>query len=143
MQLKPKESTFRLKSAKDKVFTMNPITLADEVWLDETYGQEKIQKIFNDMNIKEISRIVFRLLKTEDKLFFKPQDVLFVNENGESEEIKLGGVELLRSMVIGNEEKLALMMALLENIGISRPVLDELSKEEVKKKKVSPRKKRK
>jgi len=116
----PQESTFKLKVSGDRVFTMNPINLSDEIWLDNTFGSE-IGKIFESVNIKEISRIVFRLLKNEDKAFFKKQVVELVDENGEASEIELGGVALLQSMISGWDEKTRILEALLLNIGISRP----------------------
>lgn len=122
--LKPKESRFKLKAAK-REFTLNPITLADEVWLDEEFGQEKIEQIFTEINIKEISRIVFRLIKPEDKVFFKSRPVKFITEDGEELEQDLGGVELLRTMISGNDEKIGIINALLENIGLSRPDIDK------------------
>lgn len=131
-ELRPQESSFKLRAAK-RSFTLNPITLADEVWLDEQYGSEMIQEIFLSTNIKEISRIVYRLLKVEDKQFFKTRPVTFIDEEGNEAEIQLGGVELLRYMVSGNDEKLELINALIENIGLSRPDAEEDSKKKATK----------
>lgn len=141
MDLKPQESSFYLRAAK-REFVMNPITLADEVWLDEVYGQDKIQEIFANVNIKEISRIVFRLIKPEDKVFFKTRTVYFITEDGEEVEKELGGVELLQTMISGNEEKLAIINALLENIGVSRPEVDNQPAEKPKKKAKTVKKKK-
>lgn len=128
-QIRPKESTFKLRFAGEKVFTMNPISLGDEIWLEGTYG-DRIGEVFENVNTKEISRIVFRLLKVEDKSFFKKQKVDLVNEEGEESEIEIGGVALLQSLISGWEEKVVILNALLENIGLSRPEVDD-SKEEI------------
>ena len=128
-KLVPKESKFRLNLADGKEFTMRPITLQDEIWLRETYG-ERIQQIFEEMDVQEISRIVSRLLIVEDKRFFKKQDVTIVNEEGEELTIELGGVKLLQSLVSGWSDKTTLLKALLENIGFSRPDIEEIENED-------------
>lgn len=132
LDMKPKESKLKLKSLKNDL-TLRPVSLADEAWLDEQYGSKEITKIFNEVNIKEISKIVFRLLDNESKKIFKKQIVEMIDENGDSSEVELGGVELFRSMIIGWDEKVALLNALLENIGLSRPAEKEI---DVKKKAV-------
>lgn len=120
VDMKPKQSKLKLKALKQELI-LNPITLADEAWLDEQYGAKVLSEIFTNVNIKEISRIVYRLLDADSKKLFKKQVVELVNEDGESEDIELGGVQLLMTMVIGWEEKLAMVNALLDNIGMSRP----------------------
>jgi hypothetical protein len=124
LELRPQESRLKLGSLKQEL-VLRPITLADEAWLDETYGSEEITKVFEEVNIKEISRIVFRLLRTDSKKLFKKQTVEIVDENGNCEDIELGGLDLLRTMIVGWPEKIALYNCLLDNIGISRPELDE------------------
>jgi len=139
MQMKPKESKLKLRALK-KELTLRPINLADEAWIGETYGADEIMAIFEEVNLKEISRIVFRLIKDEDKLIFKSKIVTFITEDGEEIEQELGGVELLRNMVSGWEEKMGLVNALMENIGASRPEPREKS---VKKKVITKTKKKK
>jgi len=139
-EMKPKESRLKLKALK-KELVLNPITLSDEAWLDDAYGAEKVTEIFEQVNIKEISRIVYRLLNNESKSLFKKQMVTFIDENGDSAELELGGVELLRTMISGWEEKLALLNALLENIGASRPEITDTNVKK-KKKRVTRKKKR-
>lgn len=146
MQLKPKESSFELKAASSKngtsrVFRMMPITLADEVWLDETFGADGLHKIFTEINMGQIARVAFRFIHNEDKAFFKVREVTFITEDGLEEIVMLGGVELFKNMISGNDEKLAVIDALLDNIGISRPETDEV--EEEPKKKVTKKKAKK
>jgi len=130
--LKPKESKLKLSSI-DRELTLRPISLSDEVWLLETYGQEQLTQVLETIDIKEISRIVYRLIKEDDKLIFKSKDVVFITESGESIEKKLGGLELLRHMVFGWDDKLALYYALIDNIGVSRPTPEKNNNEKKKK----------
>ena len=123
--LVPRESRFKLNQVKDRDFTMRPINLADELWMEEEFG-ERLGKIFEEINIKEISRIVFRLLVDDDKKFFKKREVKIVNEEGDEDKIELGGVNLLRALISGISDKTGLLESLLENIGLSRPQIKEM-----------------
>lgn len=128
-KITPIESTFKLRNAREEAFTMRPVNLADEIWLDRTYGN-KIIDVFNNLNIKEISRIVFRLLKDEDKEFFVKRDLTIINEVGDRETMHIGGVELLQYLISGWDEKINILNALHENIGFSRPEPKEQEDEE-------------
>jgi hypothetical protein len=123
-ELVPRESKFSLRLAK-REFTMRPINLEDEIWLEETYGIDGILEIFNEMNIKEIARVVFRLIKPEDKTYFAKREVEFITEDGDKETLVLGGVALFKSLISGMQEKEDLIRALLVNIGMSRPDIEE------------------
>ena len=125
--MKPKESKLKISTIKQEL-TLRPITLADEAWLDSEYGADEIQKIFTDVKIVEISRIVFRLLEIESKKLFKKQKVDFVTEDGDVKEVELGGVELLKRACVGWDDKMALIQALIDNLNISRPEQKETSK---------------
>jgi hypothetical protein len=131
-EMVPKESKLKLG---EKELTLRPINLSDEIWLEKEFGQDGIQEIFEKVKIEEISRIVFRLLVDDDKLFFKKQNVRAVSEDGEVSTIELGGVALLRAMVHGWDDKLALLNCLLENIGASRPEQEEINDDDKKKEK--------
>jgi len=143
MELKdiiPKESKLKLKAFKDPLI-LKPITLRDEAWLAEEYGERGIIEVFENVNMLEISRIVFKLLRAEDKLKFKNREVTFILEDGSETTEDLGGVNLLMQCISGQKEKTAVFMALLENIGLSRPDIEE--KEEPVKKKTRKKKVRK
>lgn len=129
--MKPKQSKFKLKQV-EKELTLRPISLDDEIWLKEIYGDDGIQEVFENVNIEEISRIAFRLLITEDKKLFKIREVTVVDENGEEGTFNIGGVKLLRTLIFGWEEKLVVLNALLENIGYSRPEVEETPKKKAK-----------
>lgn len=137
-KIKPQKSTFTLTHAPGRIFTMNPINLGDEIWLDQVYG-DTIGDVFENLNIKEISRIVFRLLRPEDKAFFKKQTITLVNEEGEEGDVEMGGVAMLQSLISGWDEKIQILNALMKNIGLSRPEVSEDDKEDDK----SPKKKQK
>jgi hypothetical protein len=128
----PKGSSFFLR-ANQKTYRLNPFTLADEIWMSETFGKS-IQEVFSEVKMKEICRIVFRLMNEEDKQEFAAQTVKIMNEEGESMEIRRGGAELLCLLVSGFNEKIAIFQALLDTLGVSRPVVEKISQSEDQKK---------
>jgi len=135
MELKkivPTYSRFYLRLV-DKHFTMNPINLADEEWLKEAFGQT-IGDIFINQDMISIVRVVYRLLDSESRAFFVEQEVDFMDESGKKQEKTIGGVELLKSLISGDDEKAGLVNALIDNLGMSRPDIDPDESEDDKKK---------
>ncbi len=109
-------------------YRMNPVSAADELWMKQEFG-DRLEKIFQEIDMKEICRIVFRLLKEEDKKDFAAKDVEFMNEQGETNTVRVGGVFLLYAQVSGYHEKVEIFKALLETIGISRPMQKKIGLE--------------
>ena len=81
------------------------------------------------MNMREVARIVYRLMDDKDKEDFSAKDVTLQDENGEKKNIRMGGVKLLFAQITGYAEKMEVYRCLLETIGISRPLQDELMTE--------------
>lgn len=135
-QLQPKAAKFILDSmGEKKEFHLRPVTLADEVWLNENF--DDISDVFDNLRMDKIARIVFRLLTDESKLFFKTQDVDTVDEEGNEMTIKVGGVKMLQMAISGYSNKINVTVALLECIGFSRPEVlkeDGIGGDAVKKK---------
>lgn len=106
----PEAGEFTLKRT-GKSYRVRPVNLQDEIWMIKTFGGESaVEEIFTKVKFWEIGRIVYHQL--EDKSGFKPVDVTIENENGESFQSKMGGVELLLSLVEGAKEKEAIYSAL-------------------------------
>jgi len=136
-KLVPKESKLHLNAFK-KDFQLRPFNLSDEIWLTNEYGS-RVGEIFELMDFEAISRIAYRQII--DKSEFKKREVEFITEDGESETVSLGGVELFRQLVKGWDEKIAIMSSVIECITGSRPDYKE-EKEEKNKKKVKRKKKK-
>lgn len=128
----PQASEFTL-SATGKTYRLRPISLDDEVWLKQTFG-ESIKEVFEEVKMFEVCRIVFHQMEPESQKDFIKQNVKIVNEEGDSETLNIGGYKLLFSMVAGTREKMDMFKALLQTIGISRPILDKIGKVELEKK---------
>jgi hypothetical protein len=131
----PRESEFTL-SATGKTYKVRPIALSDEIWIKKKYGAE-ITAVLKERNLEEISKIVFHLMTEESKADFTSRTVTFMNEEGESASEVRGGAALFMCLIKGNAEKVAIIKALLEVFGVSRPAIDSVmdTGEEKKRKK--------
>lgn len=128
----PQGSSFNLK-ATGKAYRLRPLNLDDEAWLAKTFGAD-LQAIMSEVRHVEIARIAFRQMEPEDQADFAAREVKLMNEEGETEVVRLGGYRLLLALIQGTAEKIAIYRALLETIGISRPMQDRLMGEEAQKK---------
>ena len=126
----PQTAEIKLRNLPDVPLKLRPISMADEIWLKQKYG-DKIESIFNELKMREICEMVYHQI--EDKNLFVKRDIKIVNEDGDEQVIKLGGVELLLMLISGTQEKIEMVQALLQTIGISRPMLEKLASDEEKK----------
>lgn len=134
----PERAEFTLKST-GRSYTMRPVSLDDEVWMQRAYGQE-LQKIFQEPRLREICRIAYRLI--EDKSDFVTRTVKIISEEGQQTEEHLGGVDLFLRMIVGIHEKQAIMEALAKTIGVSRPMIDKIENEMLSAQKKTKQKKK-
>ncbi|MCB0421144.1 MAG: hypothetical protein KDD61_09110 [Bdellovibrionales bacterium] len=134
--LLPQSTSFHL-SQLDEDLTLRPITLADEIWLNETFGETGVSEMFSTLNFIEISRVVYRLLDDDSKAKLKKKKVTIYNEDGEESEHEIGGLKLLQLSISGIAEKEAIVGGLLKCLGFTEKMIDDLvddDQEESKKK---------
>jgi hypothetical protein len=132
----PQGATFTLSRTK-KTYRLRPVSLADEIWLNKEFGAQ-IETIFREVRMREICRIVFHQLEEESKADFAKQTVTIMNEEGDKVSETKGGAELLFCLIAGFAEKMEIFNALLQTIGISRPMVEKLVAEDEKKSQASP-----
>ena len=110
-------------------FEFRVISLADEIWLAETYG-DKLTALFSveSFDLKEASRVLYHQLINKEIL--KKQTVKTIDEDGNESNIELGGLDLFRQLIIGYDMKIKMIEVMGEIFRISHP--DEV--EDVKKK---------
>jgi len=127
-KLVPKKSNFTLKSCDEK-FTLRPMTVADECWIKQE--NLDLQKAFQEIvyNSDILSKLAFRLLDEKSKQILKKRKVKFIDEEGNEKTKTVGGIELFRQMIGSVEDKVILCTALLETIGYSREIQDQLYKD--------------
>jgi len=137
----PQEAKIELyHDEKLKAYTLRPLTLRDEAWLKASFG-DKIEVIFKEMQMDKIARVIFRLLV--EKADFASIQVDEYNDDGDSVSVKVTGPQRVMEAIRGQGHQVKVLQGLLETMGLSRPVMEELEKDSKVKKKVSPKKKSK
>jgi hypothetical protein len=126
----PQTGEFTLSQTK-KTYHLRPFSVSDEIWLKANFGGDKeIQRVFDEFDLMSISKIAFHQMVEQDKVDFKKAKVKIVNDDGDEEEFELGGYKLLFGMISGWQEKRAVLMALLQTIGVSRPAIEKLKEQQ-------------
>lgn len=134
-----KEVSFKLSKMEGEL-TLKPFSLRDEAWLRETFKDDELVKIFEELdqpeNIYKLMRIVYRQLTDESKLRIVNSITPFeIDENGEKKEIKANAPKKLEYVITGANELVKVCQSLLEVRGLSTPKSDESKKKKVTKKK--------
>jgi hypothetical protein len=128
----PSVAILELKSGEK--YVLRPVNVDDEIWFSRTFPGG-IGEVLAQQHIEEICRAVFHQMETASQEKFAPIDAIEVNEDtGESRKIKVGGYRLLFHRLSGVEDKVGIYRALCESFGISRPILDEVQEQILKKK---------
>lgn len=126
----PKKASFKLK-ATGKTYTLREITLDDQVWIKEEYG-DRLEEIFSPpMDLNEVCRIVYRLIVNKGD--FKAVEINDYDDEGNFISTMCGGYKLLRRMIAG-DEIVDFIWAFNECQGLSRPVEPKENKKKVTKK---------
>jgi hypothetical protein len=134
-QMFPKKASFRLK-ATGKEYTLRNITLEDQVFIANEYGEKLIEIFTPPIDLDALSRIIYRLIINKGD--FKSIVIKDYDDDGNETEKAYGGYKLLQKLISGEEVE-DVIWAFNECQGISRPVVKE---EAQNKKKVSKVKKK-
>jgi len=122
--IRPKQSSFYLRLVGETC-TLDPISLDHELRFMDKYGKDWINAIVSNDNINEIIWVVYQLLNTESKALFIKRDIISYDDEGNEKKTTIGGIALFKRMISGASESGSIVNALVENIGISRPVPKE------------------
>lgn len=110
--LKPKECLLELSDFPGKKYTVKKFSLAMQIWMRDRFGPEGIGGIFKNQKLPEISEIVHHLLKdTSD----------------------FPTLESFQEAIVTQQDRVNVLTAVLETIGISQPVIKKLSDDAEKK----------
>lgn len=121
----PMTGEFSLEATGAIVHQLRPITLQDQVWIKDKFGDaQALQKILEGTKLKELCQLIYHQLL--DKSHFRASVVKEINDEGDEVERKITGPEALASCVSTKKEQLAIYKALLKTIGVSEPMLEEV-----------------
>ena len=113
----------------DLEFTFREFNLEDESWLKREFGEDKLQQIFQNLQLDEICRIAYRQLDIDSKKRLMEIKFHDIDEDGNEIEIAQKGPAKLGYLIQGGlPDHLHLVKMLLETRGVSMPMLDELGK---------------
>jgi len=128
----PEDSEFTL-SDSGKTYTIRKFTLADQAWLQRTFGgTNAVQQAFAD--VESLIRIVFHQIPVEQQKEFSPKRIESVNEDtGEVVAETLGGWRLFATNVTNHAKDIqSIAEALTRSIVGSNAVLDDAPVEQKK-----------
>ncbi len=109
--LKPSESTFALSAKPGRLYTLKKFSLAERIWINQRFGKENVQRIFESQSLPEMCEIAHRLLKN-------PKD---------REEFPT--FESFAAEIFTVQDSISLTKALLATVGIDDALLKKLSAE--------------
>lgn len=115
--LKPKEAELELSERPGKKYILKKVSLATQIWMENTFGKERIEKMWKNTDLGDISNLGYYLLKDKS-------DFASLNDFQEA--------------IVTQADRMALVSAILTNVGISQPILDDLNRGDAPKKDESP-----
>jgi len=121
----PMTGKFTLKQT-GKEYSLRPFNLSDEIWLRQTFG-EKLAVMFGGGNIDALALCQIAFHQLEDRTDFKKIEKISFDENGDEIKESIGGVALLMSLVQGMAEKVDILLAITETLGVSRAKVQEMA----------------
>lgn len=103
----PKNAELKFPSDPEKIYVLKRMTLAERIWMQQKFGKENIQDIFQNQNLEAMAEMAHHLLLDKSTV---PTFMDFA------------------SKVVGMRDQIELVKALLATIGIDNEVIAELSK---------------
>lgn len=120
----PATGEFTLQATQDQIHKLRPITLQDQVWINDKFGDgNALQKILEGTKLKELCQLIYHQLV--DKTPFTAKNVEEINDEGDSVRRKVTGPELLAQAIVSKTEQINVYKALLKTIGVSEPMIEE------------------
>lgn len=116
---KPKEKVYLAVLGKE--VTLNYITLADDDWLEASFGPSTIQQAFETVDMKIILQILWRLLDSDSKRLIREKKLTSWDDFEEIEINFSSPSEKLFHIVQGAEEVAAVMTAIYKTRVNSMP----------------------
>ena len=100
--------------------------LEDESWLKVAFG-DKLQELFEKMDMDAISRIAFHQLEIESKRELMKLKFMDMDDDGNESEVAKTGPQKFRKITVGYPDQFELLTALLKTRGFSMPIIEELA----------------
>lgn len=132
----PKDSELSLEvNGKKETFKIRMINMDDHVWFKKAFGNNPnvLQDAISGMDAEKVVKIVYRLMDQEGKKHFPAMTIKEIDDDGNMTEKTISGPENLRRNLKWPQGLMDVTKALLEVVGLSSPVLDDMDLEVLKK----------
>lgn len=118
-----------LVGGETKRYTLRKYTLADEGWLEKTFGETR-QEFLSKLSMTKLGKLVFRLLKVKDE--FEAKKVKDFDDNGNRTERLKPGYEQIMESIIGEEHMFKVAQAVIDAMGYSNVIdFGEMGKKKI------------
>lgn len=134
-EFEPETGKFTL-AINQKTYPLRKFALSDEIWLKKKYGNDAdIREIIKNSikDFTKVAEIAYHQIKEQQKVDFLKQNVKFVDDEGNSKTVEIGGAALLFQMIAGELEKREILYAVVQTFGVSRNALENAEENEKKK----------
>ncbi len=124
--IRPQYGGFKLEATGETEHRLRKVSLDDYEWIETTFGMSLEELFAEGKNVKTsvLTKLIFHQL--EDKKPFLAEDRAIITDAGESETVRISGLQKFREAVINPEEAKSLAEAFLKTIGLSQPLKVEV-----------------
>lgn len=134
MELKeiiPPKISFRVERI-NKELTLNLMTVEDNLWIEENYPGDQISEVFTKLKVRDILRIIARMLDIESKRTLSRYEIIEIDEMGKEEKIKDLSLGEKLFKLISDAELLVIIKSFFETKKRSNEVIKKLTEDEKK-----------
>lgn len=119
--IRPADITLTLSNGNE--YNLRKFNFDDDAWLRKMTGGKKL----DELTTEQACRIAFHQMYPESQAQFTPKSVKLINEDTGTEAThQVGGFRLFMLNCSGHMDRIAIIEAILANVGISKPLLDKI-----------------
>lgn len=117
----------------DAPLALNLLTVEDNIWLDDTFPDGGLDKILREVKVKDLIKVVLRMIDLPTKRLLGRMDIVDVDEKGH--EIKLENLTLNEKLckLINEGEVTAIIDAIIESKKRSNEIVTKFNEKYKKK----------
>lgn len=130
----PAKPEFTLRKT-GKTHRLRLVGAHDHVWMSQFGSQQEVNRIFEKREWNQLARIVYYFL--EDRSDFPATTIKGLDDNGEPQEVRVSGPEMLARSICGIDEEAYVIGAVARAFAASNPLVDKLLEKEIQKKSLS------
>lgn len=111
----------------DRPLVLNLLTLEDNVWLEQNYPGEELQKVYTEPRIKDILKILCRILDVESKRYLAKIEIIEIDDYGLETPLKGASLADKLFKIVGDGEMALIISGIFEIRTRSNDIVMKLS----------------